>query len=187
MEILNNLMGFHFIMEDLFKTFDMQQHKPSKIHLNQNKAKKLIMTLNLIRVHLTEGTVSEILKQENRVIGVSYKTKRQEAKLTAYAPLTIVVDGCASNFRKDLCENPTPVSNSKFYGLILKCQLPNPGYGHVILTHPGVLLAYTVPRKIFILFLFYVFFSRLGIMKLEFWLMLQTLIFLKIQIFKNSF
>lgn len=94
--------------------------------------------------HLTEGTVSELLKDGTRIIGVSVTSKKTSQPIKLYSPLTVVVDGCFSNFRKELCDQPSTYSTSKFYGLVLSTEPPNRGYGHVILTHPGVVLAYAI-------------------------------------------
>lgn len=55
-------------------------------------------------VTLVQGTVTSLLEENGSVKGVRYKTKTGE-ELTAYAPLTIVCDGCFSNLRRTLC-NP---------------------------------------------------------------------------------
>ncbi|KAA3474065.1 Squalene monooxygenase isoform 4 [Gossypium australe] len=84
--------------------------------------------------------------------GVQYKAKDGQ-ELRAYAPLTIVCDGCFSNLRRTLC-NPKvklPFSNcyvdvpSCFVGLILEnCKLPFPNHGHVILADPSPILFYPI-------------------------------------------
>jgi len=58
----------------------------------------------LFSVRLQQGTVTSLLEEDGTVRGIQYKTKDgQEHK--AYAPLTIVCDGCFSNLRRSLC-NP---------------------------------------------------------------------------------
>ncbi|KAI8613312.1 squalene epoxidase-domain-containing protein [Chytriomyces sp. MP71] len=93
-----------------------------------------------------EGTVSSLLtdpENENIVIGATYTTKTEKAKL-AYAPLTVVADGCFSKFRKEVNKTPVVVK-STFVGLILKdCPLPNPNHGHVILAQPSPILLYQI-------------------------------------------
>ncbi|KAE8654386.1 Squalene monooxygenase [Hibiscus syriacus] len=49
-------------------------------------------------------TVTSLLEENGTVKGVHYKDKSGQA-LTAYAPLTVVCDGCFSNLRHSLC-NP---------------------------------------------------------------------------------
>jgi len=53
-------------------------------------------------VQLEQGTVTSLLEENGTVKGVQYKTKSGE-ELKAYAPLTIVCDGCFSNLRRALC------------------------------------------------------------------------------------
>jgi len=53
---------------------------------------------------MEQGTVISLLEEKGTVKGVQYKNKDGQA-LTAYAPLTIVCDGCFSNLRRSLC-NP---------------------------------------------------------------------------------
>lgn len=53
-------------------------------------------------VRLEQGTVTSLLEEKGTITGVQYKSKNGEQK-TAYAPLTIVCDGCFSNLRRSLC------------------------------------------------------------------------------------
>lgn len=53
-------------------------------------------------VQLEQGTVTSLVEEDGTVKGVKYKTKSGE-ELKAYAPLTIVCDGCFSNLRRALC------------------------------------------------------------------------------------
>lgn len=53
-------------------------------------------------VRLEQGTVTSLLEENGTVKGVQYKTKSGE-EITAYAPLTVVCDGCFSNLRRSLC------------------------------------------------------------------------------------
>jgi 2-polyprenyl-6-methoxyphenol hydroxylase-like FAD-dependent oxidoreductase len=55
-------------------------------------------------VQLEQGTVTSLLEENGTIKGVQYKTKDGK-ELQAYAPLTIVCDGCFSNLRRSLC-NP---------------------------------------------------------------------------------
>ncbi|MBA0560968.1 hypothetical protein Golob_017835, partial [Gossypium lobatum] len=65
-------------------------------------------------------------------------------ELRAYAPLTIVCDGCFSNLRRSLC-NPKVDVPSCFVGLVLEnCKLPFPNHGHVILADPSPILFYLI-------------------------------------------
>ncbi|TKY46698.1 Squalene monooxygenase [Spatholobus suberectus] len=95
-------------------------------------------------VQVEQGTVTSLLEQDNRtIIGVQYKTK-DGRELKAYAPLTIVCDGCFSNLRRSLCHPKVEVP-SFFVGLVLEnCQLPFEHHGHVILADPSPILFYRI-------------------------------------------
>ncbi|KAK2981224.1 hypothetical protein RJ640_030613 [Escallonia rubra] len=97
----------------------------------------------LPNVHLEQGTVSSLLEENGIVKGVQYKTKAGE-ELKAYAPLTIVCDGCFSNLRRSLCKPEVEVP-SCFVGLVLEnCELPYANHGHVILADPSPILFYPI-------------------------------------------
>ncbi|CAN1270085.1 Squalene monooxygenase SE1 [Linum perenne] len=55
-----------------------------------------------LSVRLEQGTVTSLLEENGVVNGVQYKTKDGQ-QLEAYAPLTVVCDGCFSNLRRNLC------------------------------------------------------------------------------------
>lgn len=94
-------------------------------------------------VRLEQGTVTSLIEENGTVKGVNYKTKEGK-QITAYAPLTIVCDGCCSNLRRSLC-NPKVDIPSSFVALVLKnCQLPYPNHGHVILANPTPILMYPI-------------------------------------------
>nr|DAD41592.1 TPA_asm: hypothetical protein HUJ06_015915 [Nelumbo nucifera] len=98
---------------------------------------------SLPNVRLEQGTVTSLLEEKGAIKGVVYKTKIGE-ELNAYAPLTIVCDGCFSNLHRTLC-NPKVDIPSCFVGLLLEnCQLPFPNHGHVILADPSPLLFYPI-------------------------------------------
>lgn len=98
---------------------------------------------SLPNVRLEQGTVTSLLEENGVVKGVHYKTKNGE-ELKAYAPLTIVCDGCFSNLRRSLCSPKVDVP-SHFVGLILEnCQLPFANHGHVILADPSPVLFYQI-------------------------------------------
>ncbi|XP_066314010.1 squalene monooxygenase SE1-like [Miscanthus floridulus] len=99
--------------------------------------------VSLPNVQLEQGTVTSLLEENGTVKGVQYKTKSGE-ELKAYAPLTIVCDGCFSNLRRALCSPKVDVP-SCFVGLVLEnCQLPHPNHGHVILANPSPILFYPI-------------------------------------------
>ncbi|GAB2231809.1 hypothetical protein Droror1_Dr00010823 [Drosera rotundifolia] len=98
---------------------------------------------SLPNVRLEQGTVTSLLEENGTIKGVQYKTKSGQ-ELKAYAPLTIVCDGCFSNLRRSLCEPKVEVP-SHFVGLVLEnCQLPFSNHGHVILADPSPILFYPI-------------------------------------------
>ncbi|KAE8690383.1 Squalene monooxygenase [Hibiscus syriacus] len=98
---------------------------------------------SLPNVHLEQGTVTSLLEEKGIIRGVQYKTK-DGSILTAFAPLTIVCDGCFSNLRRSLC-NPKVDVPSYFVGLVLEnCHLPYSNHGHVILADPSPILFYPI-------------------------------------------
>ncbi|XVF15384.1 hypothetical protein REPUB_Repub09cG0147800 [Reevesia pubescens] len=97
----------------------------------------------LPNVQLEQGTVTSLLEENGTIRGVQYKTKDGQ-ELRAYAPLTIVCDGCFSNLRRSLC-NPKVDAPSCFVGLVLQnCELPFSNHGHVILADPSPILFYQI-------------------------------------------
>ncbi|XP_051467078.1 squalene monooxygenase [Apus apus] len=66
-----------------------------------------------------EGTVLELLEEDDCVMGVRYKDKETGDTKELHAPLTVVADGLFSKFRKNLVSNKVVVS-SHFVGCILK-------------------------------------------------------------------
>uniref|UniRef100_A0A5B7BNB0 squalene monooxygenase n=1 Tax=Davidia involucrata TaxID=16924 RepID=A0A5B7BNB0_DAVIN len=94
-------------------------------------------------VRLEQGTVTSLLEENGTIKGVLYKTKTGQ-EVRAYAPLTIVCDGCFSNLRRSLCSPKVDVP-SCFVGLVLEnCQLPFSNHGHVILADPSPILFYPI-------------------------------------------
>lgn len=98
---------------------------------------------SLPNVQLEQGTVTSLLEDKGTIRGVQYKTKSAE-DLKAYAPLTVVCDGCFSNLRRSLC-NPKVDVPSCFVGLVLEnCHLPFANHGHVVLADPSPILFYPI-------------------------------------------
>ncbi|XP_074583928.1 squalene monooxygenase SE1-like [Curcuma longa] len=98
---------------------------------------------SLANVQLEQGTVTSLFEEDGTVKGVVYKTKSGE-ECKAFAPLTIVCDGCFSNLRRRLCSPKVDVP-SCFVGLVLEnCLLPFPNHGHVILGDPSPILLYPI-------------------------------------------
>ncbi|KAK6923178.1 Squalene epoxidase, partial [Dillenia turbinata] len=97
----------------------------------------------LPNVWMEQGTVTSLLEENGMIKGVSYKTKSGQ-EVQAYAPLTIVCDGCFSNLRRSLCKPQVDVPSS-FVGLVLEnCELPFANHGHVILADPSPILFYPI-------------------------------------------
>ena len=63
----------------------------------------LSLLISLYSVRLEQGTVTSLIEKKEIIKGVQYKTKDGQ-EMTAYAPLTIVCDGCFSNLRRSLCD-----------------------------------------------------------------------------------
>ncbi|KAJ9538043.1 hypothetical protein OSB04_030776 [Centaurea solstitialis] len=98
---------------------------------------------SLPNVKLEQGTVTSLVEKNGTVEGVSYKSKDGQV-MTAYAPLTIVCDGCFSNLRRTLCKPKVEVP-SCFVGLVLEnIDLPYANHGHVILADPSPILFYPI-------------------------------------------
>ncbi|KAI8976764.1 squalene epoxidase-domain-containing protein [Pilobolus umbonatus] len=106
----------------------------------QNLRKAAMATENVI---VKEFTVNTLVKDEEKVIGVSGQSKEgEESKY--YAPLTLVADGIFSKFRRDFTTK-TPDVKSNFVGFLIDdIVLPMPNHGHVILAQPSPILMYQV-------------------------------------------
>uniref|UniRef100_A0A5B7BM03 Squalene monooxygenase n=1 Tax=Davidia involucrata TaxID=16924 RepID=A0A5B7BM03_DAVIN len=97
----------------------------------------------LSNVRLEQGTVTSLLEENGTIKGVVYKTKTGQ-EVRAYAPLTIVCDGCFSNLRHSLCDPEIDVP-SCFVGLVLEnCQLQFLNNVHIILADPSPILFYPI-------------------------------------------
>ncbi|KAJ4709169.1 Squalene monooxygenase [Melia azedarach] len=97
----------------------------------------------LPNVRMEQGTVTSLYEENGVVRGVRYRTKDDEEH-QAYAPLTVVCDGCFSNLRRSLCKAKVDIP-SCFVGLMLEnCSLPVPNHGHVILAEPSPILFYPI-------------------------------------------
>ncbi|XP_076952614.1 squalene epoxidase 3-like [Bidens hawaiensis] len=105
------------------------------------RMRKKVATLP--NVEMVQGTVTSLVEDEGTIRGVQYKTKSGEV-MKAFAPLTIVCDGCFSNLRRSLCKSQVDIP-SCFVGLILNnCELPYPNHGHVVLADPSPILFYPI-------------------------------------------
>lgn len=79
------------------------------------------------------------------VLATVKSTTPPSAMETAFtAPLTFLVDGCFSKFRKEIPHKDVLV-RSHFAGVVLEdCPLPMPNHGHVVLADPSPILLYQV-------------------------------------------
>lgn len=95
-------------------------------------------------VTIIETTVKELIKDDksDQVLGVQASLKGKSS--TFLAPLTIIADGHASNFRKESIKHK-PVARSNFWGIILEhADLPRPNHGHVVVGNGGPILLYQI-------------------------------------------
>ncbi|KAI1446827.1 SE-domain-containing protein [Annulohypoxylon stygium] len=84
----------------------------------------------------------EILGVETRTTNATTGEKEKDC---FFGQLTVVADGYASRFRKQLIPQTTPIVKSKFYALeLIDCQLPSPGFGHVIIGASSPVLLYQI-------------------------------------------
>lgn len=101
-------------------------------------------------ITIFETTVKETITSEtsDQVLGVITETtdpSTGEKRPDYYfGGLTIIADGYASAFRKELI-GKTPVVKSKFYALeLIDCVLPAPNHGHVLLGDGAPVLLYQI-------------------------------------------
>ncbi|NXJ61675.1 ERG1 monooxygenase, partial [Rostratula benghalensis] len=91
-----------------------------------------------------EGTVLQLLEEDDCVVGVQYKDKETGDTKELHAPLTVVADGLFSKFRKNLVFNKVTVS-SHFVGCILK-DAPQfkANYAELVLAKTSPVLIYQI-------------------------------------------
>nr|WPA94586.1 SE [Aralia elata] len=127
-------------LEDCVNEIDAQRVFGYALYMD---GKNTRLSYPLEKFHADQGTVTSLVEQKGTVKGVQYKTKNGQ-EMSAYAPLTIVCDGCFSNLRRSLC-NPKVDVPSCFVGLILEnIDLPHINHGHVILADPSPILFYKI-------------------------------------------
>ncbi|CAN1777466.1 Squalene monooxygenase SE1 [Linum perenne] len=85
----------------------------------------------MFSVRLEQGTVTSLLEENGVINGVQYKTKDGQ-QLEAYAPLTVVCDGCFSNLRRNLCTSkvladPSPILFYPISSTEIRCLVDVPG------------------------------------------------------------
>lgn len=64
--------------------------------------------------------MTSLLEEKGTIKGVQYKNKNGE-EVSAYAPLTIVCDGCFSNLRKSLCKPKVGIASLCFSFHLFAC------------------------------------------------------------------
>ncbi|CAI9155130.1 unnamed protein product [Rangifer tarandus platyrhynchus] len=91
-----------------------------------------------------EGTVLQLLEEDDAVMGVQYKDKETGDIKELHAPLTIVADGLFSKFRKNLTSNKVSIS-SHFVGFLME-NAPQfkANHAELILANPSPVLIYQI-------------------------------------------
>ncbi|KAB0390101.1 hypothetical protein E2I00_016096, partial [Balaenoptera physalus] len=91
-----------------------------------------------------EGTVLQLLEEDDAVMGVQYRDKETGDIKELHAPLTVVADGLFSKFRKNLIANKVSVS-SHFVGFLMK-NAPQfkANHAELILANPSPVLIYQI-------------------------------------------
>ncbi|NXO53068.1 ERG1 monooxygenase, partial [Aramus guarauna] len=91
-----------------------------------------------------EGTVLQLLEEDDCVVGVQYKDKETGDTKELHAPLTVVADGLFSKFRKNLVSNKVTIS-SHFVGCILKgAPQFKANYAELVLAKTSPVLVYQI-------------------------------------------
>uniref|UniRef100_A0A8C9QRK8 Squalene monooxygenase n=1 Tax=Spermophilus dauricus TaxID=99837 RepID=A0A8C9QRK8_SPEDA len=91
-----------------------------------------------------EGTVLQLLEEDDAVTGVQYKDKETGDIKELHAPLTVVADGLFSKFRKNLVSTKVSVS-SHFVGFLMK-NAPQfkANHAELLLVNPSPVLIYQI-------------------------------------------
>ncbi|KAH6635428.1 squalene epoxidase-domain-containing protein [Chaetomium sp. MPI-SDFR-AT-0129] len=115
--------------------FIMQLRKACQAHPN-------------ISVFETEVTATIRGEHTDAVLGVQTRTKDpatgEKRPDCFFGQLTIIADGYASTFRKELL-GTTPVVRSKFYALeLIDCPFPPANHGHVVIGDQSLSLLYQI-------------------------------------------
>ncbi|OCT75038.1 squalene monooxygenase [Xenopus laevis] len=95
-------------------------------------------------VRIIEGSVTQLLEENDIVIGVQYRDKETGDTKALHAPLTVVADGVFSKFRKNLITGQVKVS-SHFVGCILKNSPQfKANHAELVLANPSPVLIYQI-------------------------------------------
>ena len=102
------------------------------------------LTLAEPNVRVIEGNVLDVIDEAGAVRGVRYTTKDNEAVQSVRAPLTFIIDGLGSKFRKRMIDVNVQ-SNSYFTGcLVENCAAIDKNFAEVILTPKAPVLLYPI-------------------------------------------
>ncbi|KAI5463800.1 squalene epoxidase-domain-containing protein [Mariannaea sp. PMI_226] len=101
-------------------------------------------------ITVVETEVVKTLQGEHtdQILGVESRTTNKETGVKEpdyyFGQLTIIADGYDSKWRKNVL-GTKPQVKSKFYALeLIDCELPDPGYGHVIIGNAFPVLLYQI-------------------------------------------
>lgn len=100
--------------------------------------------LKCANVTVVETTASDLVRSgyTGQVLGVECTTR--DRKDYYFAQLTVVADGYASKFRKEV-NTRAPVVKSRFWGLeLIDADLPMPNHGHVLISDSPPVLLYQI-------------------------------------------
>nr|XP_033785497.1 squalene monooxygenase [Geotrypetes seraphini] len=97
--------------------------------------------------HFIEGTVLQLIEEDDSVIGVQYKDKETGDMKELHAPLTVVADGLFSKFRKNLISGKVTVF-SHFVGCIMKNSPQfKANHAELVLGNPSPVLIYQISSE----------------------------------------
>nr|XP_005998767.1 PREDICTED: squalene monooxygenase-like [Latimeria chalumnae] len=95
-------------------------------------------------VKIIEGTVTNLLEEGDRVVGVEYKDKATGETKELFSALTVVADGMFSNFRKTLTSGKYRVQ-SHYVGFVIKdCPAFRKDKVEYILANQNMAIAYQI-------------------------------------------
>ncbi|KAJ4877550.1 Squalene epoxidase 5 [Raphanus sativus] len=98
---------------------------------------------SLPNVRLEEGTVKSLIEEKGVIKGVTYKNSSGE-EATAFAPLTVVCDGCYSNLRRSVNDNNAEVLSYQVSYISKNCQLEDPDKLKLIMSKPSFTMLYQI-------------------------------------------
>ncbi|XP_078676133.1 squalene monooxygenase-like isoform X1 [Branchiostoma floridae x Branchiostoma belcheri] len=95
-------------------------------------------------VTMMEGTVTKLLEEDGRIVGVVYKDKQTDTVKELRAPLTVVADGCFSRFRKTLVKSKVNTTSHFVGTIMINCPQFEKHHAEVVLADPSPLLVYQI-------------------------------------------